>query len=321
MDLAEYRSILRWDAADLLLQVEAGARIDGLNHQLQERGQWLPVGIPDGQSDTIGGLLAHGLEGVWRGGYGPLRDRVLALTVWTPRFGVVRVGAPVVKNVAGYNLPRLYLGTEGSYGVIVDATFKLAPRPRQEAVWVRQFGDADALFSVVRHFQDTVNPWTAMVVAGSSEAATLYAVWHGGNTGAIRRIRQVHGDPEANPWIAQDLALKPIDSTMELWFGAVPFYCVQALWRFLATESSAHGVADMLSGGFWIRWPVARQPELLREVRQWGGSLRAMTGPGGSLIVPEPTHFEVVTRLKQSIDPDGWLRPVALSVARNHQNA
>ena len=118
---------------DLTLTVEAGATLAAVTRTLAPHGQFLPLEAEDPATATIGGLLAAGVAGPGRLGYGTARDRLLWTEVVAPDGTVVRAGAKVVKNVAGYDLPKLHLGALGALGVIAAACFKLQPRPASAA--------------------------------------------------------------------------------------------------------------------------------------------------------------------------------------------
>jgi FAD/FMN-containing dehydrogenase len=107
-----------------------------LNTRLQEAGQWLPLDPPRGRDVTIGGLIAADRNGPLRLSHGKVRDFLIGLRVVMADGAIVRGGGQVVKNVAGYDLPKLFVGSFGTLGVIVEATFKVRPRPREMRLYV-----------------------------------------------------------------------------------------------------------------------------------------------------------------------------------------
>lgn len=117
---------------DLTVVVEAGTRVRDLVERLSEHGQTAVLnGLPE--ESTVGGAVAAGLSGWERLRYGPIRDRTLEVVLATGDGRVVRGGAPLVKNVTGYDLPRLLTGSFGSLGLISRVALKLWPRGRQTA--------------------------------------------------------------------------------------------------------------------------------------------------------------------------------------------
>ncbi|WP_376788843.1 FAD-binding oxidoreductase [Thermoflexus sp.] len=139
LDLTRLSRILRHRPANLTIRVEAGIRLADLNTMLAEHGQWLPLDPPFGDQATIGGILATGLSGPLRARYGSARDLLIGIRVALADGTLIQGGGEVVKNVAGYDLPKLFHGALGTLGVIVEAAFKLWPRPKAEATWVFSF--------------------------------------------------------------------------------------------------------------------------------------------------------------------------------------
>jgi len=117
-----------WEPEDLTIVAEAGARISQLEEMLAEERQTtlLPHLSP---TATIGGALAAGLSSYKRFRYGPTRDRVLETKVVTGDGRIVRSGGRVVKNVTGYDIPRLMVGALGRMGLIGSVCLKLTPTP------------------------------------------------------------------------------------------------------------------------------------------------------------------------------------------------
>jgi glycolate oxidase FAD binding subunit len=131
--------VIEHEPGDLTVTAEAGLTVDALQETLRARGQWLSLDPPDGARATVGGLIAANAAGPRRQLYGTVRDLLIGVTVVTAAGEVVRGGGKVVKNVAGYDLPKLFVGSWGTLGVVVDATFKLRPRPDDERLIAVRF--------------------------------------------------------------------------------------------------------------------------------------------------------------------------------------
>jgi glycolate oxidase FAD binding subunit len=127
--VAAPQGIVSYDPAELTVTAWAGTTLGGLDAALTAENQEC---VLDGRdpSATIGGLLAVGLSGHRRLRYGPLRDRVLEVRFVTADGRVVRGGGPTVKNVTGYDLPRLLVGSFGTLGVLTRVILRCQPRPR-----------------------------------------------------------------------------------------------------------------------------------------------------------------------------------------------
>lgn len=117
--------------ADMTVIVDAGCRVADLQRALAEHGQHLALDPLWPERATVGGILSTNDSGPLRLRYGSLRDLVIGITVALPDGTLARSGGKVVKNVAGYDLAKLFTGALGTLGVIVEAIFRLHPLPRQ----------------------------------------------------------------------------------------------------------------------------------------------------------------------------------------------
>lgn len=130
--LGRLAQLVEHEPGDLTATVQAGMTITALQSALRARGQWLSLDPPDAERATIGGVIAANACGPRRHLYGTARDLLIGLTVVTGDGVVVRGGGKVVKNVAGYDLPKLFVGSFGTLGLIVEVTLKLRPVPGVE---------------------------------------------------------------------------------------------------------------------------------------------------------------------------------------------
>jgi glycolate dehydrogenase FAD-binding subunit len=120
--------VVRYEPDDLTITVGAGTTFRDLSGVLAEHGQECPLD-PESPDATVGGVLVCGLSGPRRLRLGPLRDHVLELRFVTADGRLVKAGGPTVKNVTGYDLVRLLIGSFGTLGVLVQATLRCRPRP------------------------------------------------------------------------------------------------------------------------------------------------------------------------------------------------
>src|SRR6266581_178199 len=147
------------ETADLTCDVETGITLAALQAQLATKGQRLALDPPGAQQATIGGILASNASGPKRLRYGTARDMVIGLHVVQASGEVARSGGRVVKNVAGYDLNKLYVGSLGTLGIIVEANFKLHPLPTAERTLVLTFPNAlDAMQTVISISGSLVTP-------------------------------------------------------------------------------------------------------------------------------------------------------------------
>jgi glycolate oxidase FAD binding subunit len=121
--------VVEYEPADMTVTVGAGTSFAALDAVLAEHRQEVALD-PRSHDATIGGILACGLSGIRRLRHGPLRDHVLEVRFVTGDGVLVKGGGPTVKNVTGYDLPRLFVGSLGTLGVLTQATLRCRPRPR-----------------------------------------------------------------------------------------------------------------------------------------------------------------------------------------------
>jgi len=137
--LTRLDALVEHEPCDLTATAQAGITIAALQAALRARGQWLSLDPPDAARATLGGVLAANASGPRRHLYGTARDLLIGVTVVTADGAVVHGGGKVVKNVAGYDLPKLFVGSFGTLGVIVEATVKLRPLPDAERLVAVRF--------------------------------------------------------------------------------------------------------------------------------------------------------------------------------------
>jgi glycolate oxidase FAD binding subunit len=127
LDVSRISGIVEHAAGDMTVSVRAGTRLRDLQGELAKAGQFLAIDPP--VPGTVGGLIAAGDSGPRRLRYGGVRDMLLGVTFVRADGTMARAGSKVVKNVAGYDLPKLLTGSLGTLGVIAEAIFRLYPVP------------------------------------------------------------------------------------------------------------------------------------------------------------------------------------------------
>ena len=146
LDLSRCDRLLDYQPADLTATVEAGMTLARFQRELAAEGKIVPLQAPLAGNATIGGILAVNSTGPLRHSYGLPRDWLIGISVVGPEGTETKAGGRVVKNVTGYDLNKLYAGSLGTLGVIVEATFKLAPAPAEYGGLVAAFpGMAEAV--------------------------------------------------------------------------------------------------------------------------------------------------------------------------------
>ena len=150
LDLSRYNRVLDYQPADLTVTVEPGVTLQTLSRELARGGKFVPLEAPLSHRATIGGILAANASGPLRHAYGLARDWLIGISVVGADGVETKAGGKVVKNVTGYDLNKLYTGSLGTLGVIVEASFKLAPLMDEWAALVAPFPSMDAAIAAGR---------------------------------------------------------------------------------------------------------------------------------------------------------------------------
>ncbi|MDQ0337599.1 glycolate oxidase FAD binding subunit [Caldalkalibacillus uzonensis] len=139
LSLSRLRGIVEHSPGDLTITVKPGTTIAEIRAALAERGQMLPLDPYWPQTATIGGVVAANDSGPKRLKYGSARDHVIGLCTVYPDGRIIRSGGKVVKNVAGYDMNKLFIGSMGTLGVLTEITMKLRPLPKDERLVLLTF--------------------------------------------------------------------------------------------------------------------------------------------------------------------------------------
>jgi len=141
VSLLNLNRIIEHEPADLVVTAEAGLRLVELQKILAKNRQRLPLDPPYTDETTIGGTVSSNSSGPMRYRFGSCRDLLLGVRVMASSGAVMSSGGKVVKNVAGYDLKKMYIGALGSLGIITELTFKLYPLPESEKTLIASFND------------------------------------------------------------------------------------------------------------------------------------------------------------------------------------
>lgn len=134
LDLSGLDQIVDYEPNDFTITVQAGMTLAELQRHLATNGQFLPLDHPHFERATLGGICAVGRGGLRRGSFGGPRDWLIGMRMIKADGTAVKGGGKVVKNVSGYDLPKLFAGSLGTLGVIVEVTLKLRPQPASDQI-------------------------------------------------------------------------------------------------------------------------------------------------------------------------------------------
>ena len=235
--------IIEHEPADLVAIAEAGVTLGAFNGALAHKGQWLPIDPPDDVDRgyaTIGGVVATGLGGAQQFGYGAPRRHVIGMKVVLADGSLIKVGGRVVKNVAGYDLCKLFTGSYGTLGVIVEVNFKLRPLPFETSTVVAA-GRRDDLLAGGQRVIDSrlfpvavelLSPGLAKKAAWSDGTDHLLLIRFAGSRNAVAQqtTRVIELLPEDNRQLSA--RLESNDTTRWQTLAALPLrFREDLVWR------------------------------------------------------------------------------------------
>jgi glycolate oxidase FAD binding subunit len=168
---ARMNKLLEYEPADLTATLEAGVALSGFNHLAAKHRQFIPLDPFGDNQSTIGGVIATASSGPMRCGYGTPRDWLIGATVVHADGHITRAGGKVVKNVAGYDLCKIYAGSFGTLAVIAEMSFKLRALPPCERTIVFYSHTPDSLCSLAARVNDSdLQPATMELLSPFGEA-------------------------------------------------------------------------------------------------------------------------------------------------------
>jgi len=334
---ANLRGILKYAPDDLYITAGAGTTLDEIQEFLAKDSRQVPLVSP-WRDATLGGLVAANVNSPQRMLYGAVRDHLLCATVALADGRVIRAGRPVVKNVAGYDLPKLFVGSYGTLGLLADVTLKLMPLPRVQRTLAIPVDDLTRGLIWAEHLLPLAWVASALVVrkneAGSAAPFVLAYTAEGIPEDVEAELAQVRAtlerigaappSPEAAPsgtalW--RELIARAQPNAWHARIGIAPKDACAFVRANSARLAQGSFLLDVANGQITIVVEMndpQRAQEALTELR------RAARGVGGYAIVtampPEwnrvverwgyhPETHALMRALKARWDPAGILEP------------
>jgi len=339
LSTARMSAVIEHAAADLTLTVEAGAPLTAVSSALRSAGQWLPLDPAFPTQTTIGGLIAAPACGPSRQAFGTARESLIGVRALLADGTRVKSGGRVVKNVAGYDLQKLLVGSFGTLAVIVEASFKLQPLAEASRVVCFSAPSIEALVRTGAELADSVlAPQFIELLARAEEAPLLIAGFSGVREDVEDAIGRARGIGAA---LGAGEAAEPIDehemrvrlealqspgddvavmragvrrSALAVWLPSSLERCRGVAERVHAEAQAGIGVVRLRLEGARRREVAALLVDLRDDARRVGGYLVVESAPSSwkeSLDVwgPPRADFALVKGVKAAFDPQRRLSP------------
>jgi len=312
------RRIVEYQPADMVIVAEAGVTLSELQGAAREHRQRLALDPPWPDRATIGGIVATGGFGPRRTRYGAVRDLIIGVQLVRADGSVARGGGKVVKNVAGFDLPKLACGSLGTLGLVSSATFRLHPLPEaSETVVVPELSAADVVSIVARIRAAQLEPVAAIALRGAPgyDLALCFEGFGKGVEQQVSKLRQLapSARPAADEWQRHDEART--GGPLRIKVAALGTH-LPDVDRVVAPLGLRFAWYPMLGLGFASGAAAAQAASLIADARaelvRRGGSLVVQCAPPDLRVEPwgpPPGSFAIMQRLKANFDPDRRLNP------------
>jgi glycolate oxidase FAD binding subunit len=258
IDTGRMNRVLEHAAGDQVVRVQAGLRLDQLAAVLAEAGQRLALDPPASGSapGTVGGMLATGVAGPLRLRYGTPRDLTIGITVVRADGTVASSGGKVVKNVAGYDLGKLFAGSYGTLGLIVEAGFRLHPLPGAASFVTLDCADAAAAHAAIAAAADSPLAPSAAEIDRPARLAPVQVgiLLEGDPDGVAERAARMTElldgsgaslSPDPPPWWGRGAAAADDGTVIRIAFWAA---ALNEVLHAVDTAASAAGLDPALGG-------------------------------------------------------------------------
>jgi glycolate oxidase FAD binding subunit len=319
LDLTGLDRIVEHVAGDLTVVAEAGVRLADLQSALAGAGQQLGLDPPE-EGATLGGVVSANASGPRRLRYGTTRDLLIGITVVLADGTVAHAGGKVVKNVAGYDLGKLFTGAHGTLGVVASTTWRLHPVPPARRVVTLDLADAAAAGPLaVTLARSTLTPSAVELVGTADGAARLVVLFESiaeSVTDQARSAVALLGGGEESDDVPGDLGRRPGGADdVVLRLAHVPTGLAPVLAALPSgTAVSAHAATGVTYAALPAEDAAEALPRVRAAIAPHDGTavvLRAPDDVRGRLDHwgPVGDSLDLMRRVKERFDPERRLSP------------
>ena len=325
LSLEKFNCIIDHAWQDMTVTVQAGVTLATLQAELAKHGQRLPLDALWPERSTLGGLISTNDSGPLRLRFGSLRDLLLGVTVVLANGSLARSGGRVVKNVAGYDLPKLFIGAYGTLGVLTEVTLRTYPLPHAVRDVSFQFADAASANHYMLAIADTTLVPASMQLRTAPDRSTVVDVRFEGLAEGIEAQLQR---------CTQLASAAPSTSSAEIWSRESFFSASALVAKFSVLPSKIADAVNAIQSHFPTTKIAAQSiglgllrveftdpqslikpfSELRIAFRELGGTLVLLQAPREiknvfDIFGERTSAFPLMSRIKQQFDPKGTLSP------------
>ena len=328
--------VIEHDPANLTVTVQSGMTLNALQNVIAAEKQFLPFDAPLPQRSTLGGIVAANLNGPRRSSYGSVRDLVIGMKVLLASGEIIKAGGKVVKNVAGYDMCKLFTGSLGTLGIIAEVTLRVAPIPAHSATVIATGTLANAAQYANQLTRTKLLPTAVHLLNTGGTASWQLAVSFDGFAETV--ARQVNDSEEMTQRLGltqevidggrqqqywQVVADLPVSQDRLVYRLTVPrgavVQTISTIADWSKTESTPTICADVAMGTVWLVLPAKPPalelfPRLIALAEQQRGHAVIFTAPAGLKQAVDvwglatPAHT-LMRKIKQEFDPAALLNP------------
>lgn len=314
LSLKGLSGVLAYDPQEYTFTALAGTPVSEVEAVLAENQQYMPFDPPLARAGaTLGGTVAAGLSGPGRFRYGGVRDFLLGIAFVSGEGERHQGGGKVVKNAAGFDLPKLMVGSLGQFGILTEVTFKVFPKPEAFATLSLEVADLDRALELMQRLAASPLDLTCLEleppsriwlrVAGRSKALPqrLERV----QTFAAQQGDTLQGDDEETFWQdTREFSWLPAGHQLiklPLTPGRI-VRCERLLSKLSSPVPRRYSVGGQLA---WLAWPdTLGQDALAQFLTDFAGRALALTGSWPTPLLGKPRDQVFQTRLRSVLDPN-----------------
>ena len=309
---SEFQGIVTYDPSEFLITAKSGTEIADLASTLAQHCQYLPFDPLFVQAGaTLGGTIASGVSGPDRLLYGGARDFIMEVALIDGLGRLARGGGKVVKNAAGFDTPKLMVGSYGRLGVIIEATLKVFPTPQAHASLLIEHSSIESALCSMQKVLAKPLPISSVLIDSQHTVCFRVAGPSASLEGVLQRIKSLVGASQSK--VADDISQRksfidwiegPLsEGSVLVRVGVDPTVVVK-----LNAVLNAMGVSDFYHAGAcsvtWVKLPVDRLNGLDTQLMSLGLSGVVVRGSVASPFIGNRQWLKMASKIQVAMDPD-----------------